>query len=327
MSTRTPARLVTTTSLAALLCGLAACGADDGQPGGAGTSTPAASVTVAASFYPLAHAVERVGGERVDVENLTGPGQDPHHVELSPQQVGTVTDADVVVWLKGMQPAADDAIESAQPQHSLDLSDLATLPADATETIGGEDGHGHDHGHDHSAEDGHDHGPNDPHFWLDPQLYAQAVGRIEAELAAVDPEGAQTYAANADAFEAELGTLDGEFQQGLAQCVHEDVITGHTSFAYLTQRYGLTQVGISGVLNSGEPDAGRVAAVSDYVRSSGVSTVYAERGETRSAVETVASEAGVETGELDNVAVTAEGGYVDRMQTNLDTLISGQSCS
>lgn len=323
-----PARLVATTSIAALLGGLAACGGADAQSGQAGTSNPstsAASVTVAASFYPLAHAVERVGGERVDVENLTAPGQDPHHVELSPQQVGTVTDADVVVWLKGMQPAADDAIESAQPENALDLSTLATLPADATETIGG--GDGHDHGHDHSTDHGHDHGPNDPHFWLDPQLYAQAVGQIEAELAAVDPEGAQTYAANADAFEAELKDLDEQFGQGLTQCVHEDVITGHTSFAYLTQRYGLNQVGISGVLNSGEPDAGRVAAVSDYVRSSGVSTIYAEKGETQSAVETVARETEVETAELDNVAVTAEGGYVDRMQTNLGTLRSGQSCS
>lgn len=323
MNPHAPARLAATTSIATLLCGLAACGGADAQPGQAGASDPstsAPSVTVAASFYPLAHAVERVGGERVDVENLTAPGQDPHHVELSPQQVGIVTDADVVVWLKGMQPAADDAIESAQPGHALDLSILATLPVDATETIGGGDGH------DHSTEDGHDHGQSDPHFWLDPQLYAQAVGRIEAELAAVDPEGAQTYAANADAFEAELKGLDEQFGQGLAQCVHRDVITGHTSFAYLTQRYGLSQVGISGVLNSGEPDAGRVAAVSDYVRSSGVSTIYAEKGETQSAVETVAREAGVETAELDNVAVTAEGGYVDRMQTNLETLRAGQSC-
>ena len=82
-------------TLTLILClALAACGSssDDGGAGDGG-----GRVTVAASFYPFAYAVEQVGGDLVDVDNLTSPGVEPHDLELKPQQVGAVQDADLVV--------------------------------------------------------------------------------------------------------------------------------------------------------------------------------------------------------------------------------------
>src|SRR5690625_114411 len=59
------------------------------------------TVDVMASFYPLAYVAERVGGEAVTVENLT-PGGDAHSVELSPEQVGQLDEASMVIYLSGM---------------------------------------------------------------------------------------------------------------------------------------------------------------------------------------------------------------------------------
>ena len=62
-----------------------------------------------ATFYPVAWMVEQIGGARVSGTNLTPPGVEPHDVELAPQDVATLADADLVVYLKGFQPAVDDA--------------------------------------------------------------------------------------------------------------------------------------------------------------------------------------------------------------------------
>lgn len=316
---------------------LAACGGGGDDTSGAAASDGAAPqgerLAVVASFYPLAYAVERVGGDRVQVANLTEAGTDPHHLELSPRQVGSVKDAALVVYEKGMQPAADAAIESASPARALDVSSLATLPADTTVTIGGDaqanDEHGadeHDE-HGHTVGDGHDHGDADPHFWLDPTLYAKAVTMIADELSALDSAGAETYKANANELTAELERVNDSYEKGLATCEQRDLVTGHTSFAYLANKYKLNQVGIAGVLNDAEPDPARIAKIADFVKQHGATTLYAEQGEASEVVNTVAREAGANVVELDNLSVTKEGGYAARMDENLQVLRSGQGCS
>lgn len=309
---------------------LASCGGGDSGSGSpSGEAVQGDRISVVASFSPLAYAVERVGGERVEVTNLTGDGADPHHLELTPRQVGAVKDAALVVYEKGMQPAADTAIETAAPARVLDVSSLATLSAEATQTIGEEPSGGHDPagGETHSAGDGHDHGPNDPHFWLDPKLYADSVKLIADELTAADGAGAETYEANAAALTAEIERVDASYAQALGTCTQRYLVTGHTSFAYLAKAYNLSQVGIAGVLNESEPDPARIGRVVDFVKKQGITTLYAEESEASTVVDTVAREAGATMSTLDNLALTKEGGYASRMEANLTTLRAGQECS
>lgn len=109
--------------------------------------------TVVAAFYPLAWAVEQVGGSTVDVVNLTPPGAEPHDVELSPRDVEELRAADLVVYVGGgFQPAVEDAI-AGRDGPSLDVRS----------------------------------GYADPHVWLDAmsfrggvQALGRALGRPEA---------------------------------------------------------------------------------------------------------------------------------------------------
>ena len=99
-----------------------------------------------ASFYPLAWATEQVAGDptRSEVVNLTPPGVEPHDIELSPSDVETVDDAELVVYLGGgFQSALEDAVGS-RAGRSLDL----LRPGEG------------------------------PHIWLDPIRFAHAVERI-----------------------------------------------------------------------------------------------------------------------------------------------------
>src|SRR5687767_4439898 len=95
-----------------LLAGLAGCGGDSGSG--------AKERTVVAAFYPIAFAAQEIGGPGIDVRNLTPPGVEPHDLELSGGDVRTIADADVVFYLRGLQPSLEAAIDSTAA-HAVDL--------------------------------------------------------------------------------------------------------------------------------------------------------------------------------------------------------------
>src|SRR5687767_6444957 len=94
---------------------------------------------VTAGFYPYEFVAQRVGGDDVEVVNLTATGGEPHDLELSPQQVAGLQETDLVLYSRGFQPALDEAVEQAAEDRALDV--LTKVPL----RTGG-----------------------DPHVWLDP---------------------------------------------------------------------------------------------------------------------------------------------------------------
>ena len=123
--------------------------------------------TVVAAFYPLAWAVERIVGGTTQVVNLTPAGAEPHDIELTPRDVETVRDADLVVYVSGgFQPAVEEAVAQREGL-SLDVLD----------------------------------GDSDPHIWLDPVRFAavfeglapaldaeRTAGKLVLELRRLDSE-------------------------------------------------------------------------------------------------------------------------------------------
>jgi zinc transport system substrate-binding protein len=301
---------------------VAACGGEGGSDdsGAAGDG-----VGVVASFYPIAEAAARVGGDLAEVTNLTPAGTEPHDLELSPDQVDDLEDADVVFYLgHGFQPAVAEATERRDGT-TVDLLDGIDLQAGE-----GDDNQGETD--DHQGED--DHGDNsvDPHFWLDPRLMADAVGEVEAALVEAAPGDAEAFAVNAREYEAELDALDREMESGLAGCERDEIVTSHAAFHYLARRYGLTQVAIAGLSPETEPDADRLAELADQIEADGVTTVFYETLVSPDVAETLAREAGVETAVLNPLeGLTddqAEAGddYVSVMRDNLAALRAALGC-
>src|ERR1700754_3497546 len=114
--------LAGTAGLAALAAtGVAACSTDSAAAPG--------KLDVVAAFYPLQFVSEQVGGEHVAVTNLAKPGAEPHDRELSARRVGRVSDAEAIVYLKGFQPAMDDAVEQVGGDRAFDVSEAVPLLA------------------------------------------------------------------------------------------------------------------------------------------------------------------------------------------------------
>ncbi|TKJ31745.1 metal ABC transporter substrate-binding protein [Blastococcus sp. CCUG 61487] len=307
------------TSMALLLT--AGCGGEDG----AGSD---GELQVVAGFYPLEWAAERIGGDRLSVSALTPPGGEPHDLELTPRDVASIEEADLVVLLSGFQPALDEAADSSGGDRVWDAADAADL------LTGDHEDHEHgDDDEDHGDEDhGHDDGdsPVDPHFWLDPLRLADVGDALAERLAETDPDGADAYAENAAALRADLERLHAEMSAGLADCAVDTLVTAHDAFGYLAERYGLEVVGISGLSPSQEPAASELAQITRLVAERGVTTVYTETLVEPAVAETVAEEAGVDTAVLDPLEglsdESAGEDYLEVMRANLATLQAGQSC-
>lgn len=293
--------------------------------GGSSTGAPAASGTrdaraldVVAAFYPLQFVTERVAGDRATVTVLTAPGTEPHDLELSAQDVATLGEADLLVYESGFQAAVDDAVESEGGDNAMDVSGDADLDLTYVEQ------------HEGEAEPTDAQEVTDPHFWLDPTRLAGVVRAVSTRLAEVDPEGADTYAANAEKLTQDLGALDAEFEAGLAGCTNRTLVTSHEAFGYLAQRYDLEQLGISGLSPEAEPDAGRLAEISDFVRAHDVRTIYFETLVSPALAETVATETGAATAVLDPLEgltdASAGTDYLEVQRANLASLRIGQSC-
>jgi zinc transport system substrate-binding protein len=280
---------------------LSACGV--GKPGNTSTGQPA----VVASFYPLQFATEQIGAGHVAVASLTKPGGEPHDVELTPRDVGTVSQAKLVVYEKGLQGAVDKAVESQGGDRGLDVTPAANLDLRLAS------------------------GTTDPHFWLDPQRYSDVANVISERLSAVDPAHKADYLKNARAFEAKLDTLTKEFRTGLASCQRKDIVTSHAAFGYLAERFGMRQIAINGLSPDEEPKAAEIAAVSTYAKAHGVTTIYAETLVSPAIAQTVARESGARMASLDPIEGltdrSAGKDYFEVMRSNLKALRAGQGCS
>ncbi|WP_435198968.1 metal ABC transporter substrate-binding protein [Janibacter sp. GS2] len=305
----------------ALALAVSACGSGDDSTGAEG------KVTVATTFYPLEYAASQVGGEYVDVSNLTRPGAEPHDLELTPQQTAEVSRADQLVYLAGFQPAIDDAVKDVG-DNAFDVSDAAQLDIGAPDE---EAEPGDDHGHGHGHGEGHDDGGQDPHFWLDPIRYGKVADAIAEQLAETDPDHAADYRANAKAFTDELSDLDSELKSGLEDCTQPDLVTGHAAFAYFADRYGFHQVSVSGVTPDAEPSPSEMADLIAYVKEKQVSTVYAETLVPSDLADTIARDGGAQVAVLDPIeGITDESAgsdYFEVMRSNLATVQEGQECT
>ena len=259
---------------------------------------------VLASFYPLQYVAERVGGADVQVSSLTPPAAEPHDLELSPAAVRSVGEADLVVYLSGLQAATDEAVAAQAPAHVVDSADAAGI-TDGAGTV------------------------SDPHFWLDPLRLAAVGHAVAEELSEVDPANADAYASRADALEVDLTELDAQYTQALAACTGATLVTSHEAFGYLAQRYGLVQVGISGIDPDAEPAPARLREVREVVTREGVTTLYFEVLTSPKVTQTLAEDLGVRTDVLDPLeSHSAErGDYLAVMGTNLDALERGLVCA
>jgi zinc transport system substrate-binding protein len=295
---------VTRVCVLVILCGALAAGcrespAPDGKP------------LVVASFFPMYDFARQVAANRAQVISLVPPGVHGHDWEPSPQDVAQVRRARVFVYNgAGFEPWADKLIKEAAGSATVVVAASAGLTVART----GADGR------------------TDPHVWLDPVLAKGEVDAIRAALERSDPAGKSAYAANAAAYATRLADLDGRFDAGLRDCARREVVVSHAAFGYLTRRYRLEQIAVTGLAPQAEPSPAALAAIVRTARERKVTAIFVEPLVSPKLAETLAREVGVRLLTLDPIeGVTrkeaAEGtGYIELMARNLQSLRDGLEC-
>ena len=331
---------------AALCLALAGCSTDDTASQSATTGGP----TIVTAMYPMQYIAEGVGGDRVNSVSLAAPGVDSHDLELTPQQITEITDADVVVYISGFSPAVDSAVSEYADDRAIDVMTLVpTLSGGgghdhdeeghSDDDHGDDDDHGHDDDHgdeeghsdkdDHSDEEGHSDkdASVDPHVWLSPVNMVTISEAVTNRLIEVDADAADQYRADNNALVTELEELDTKWRKGTKNCSSQDLVVSHEAFGYLADRYGFEQFGISGLSPEEEPSPTAIAAAADFVTDNDVKTIYYESQVDPGVAQTVADETGAQTGVLDPLELAPQmGDYITVMRSNLAAVQEGQPC-
>ena len=187
----------------------------------------------------MAFLAEQIGGDHVHVTSLTKPGQEPHDLEISAKQTAQLEESDAVLYLKGLQPAVDEAVDQSEVKTKIDAASLTTLEKHGNE-VGG-------HAAEHDDHENEELAGLDPHIWLDPVRYAQVAEGVGKAFEKADPDNAADYKKNTEALVKKLDALDTQFEDGLKNTRTKVFITTHAAFGYLAERYGLTEEAITGL--------------------------------------------------------------------------------
>jgi zinc/manganese transport system substrate-binding protein len=276
-----------------------------------GASVADEPLDVVATFSILGNMVEQVGGDQVAVTTLVGPNGDAHMYQPSPEDARAVSSADVLVvnglefegWLDRLTDASDFSgvrIVAANGIDAIAYDDHGH--DDGHEHEHGHDDHGHDddheHGHDHHDDEGHQHGAYDPHAWQSVGNALVYTDNISSGLSEADPNHAEFFASNADAYRGELESLDADIR-ALVQEIPSDsrlVVTSHDAFQYFGRDYGLEFRSPQGVSTESEASARDVADLIEGIRADGVSAVFFESTADTRLLERIAEETNARIG-------------------------------
>ena len=203
----------------------------------------------------------------------------------------------------------------------------------------GHDDHGDEGDHDdHGDEDDHDdHDDNaeeelayDPHSWLDPVAMAAQVDVVLAELIEVFPDGEDVFTENANAFKAELVTLDDKYKTLTSTCSDGTVAANHNAYSYLAYRYDIEFVTVHGLDPEGEPSAEDVVKVVEHIEEEGITVLFVEEYTDQSSVQSIVDQTGVSIQILYTMEMApsdSSDDYLSMMNKNFESLEAGMSCS
>jgi zinc/manganese transport system substrate-binding protein len=262
----------------------------------------------------LTEVANQVGGSQVAVNALVLPGVDPHTFNPSPRDIRAIVDADLVL-------ASGLNVESylnrllandASMGRVLLVGDALSSPITSMARNG-------------TIEE-------DPHWWHSIGNVLATVEIVKSELTRLRPAHADEFAANARAYSGRLAALKEWVAAEVGKLPPEKriLVTSHDAFGYFARDYGFTVQSINGFSTEGEPDARRVAAVIDLIKSRSILAVFVEGGVNPSLVENLRRETGVRVGGTlyaDGLGPPGSGAdtYESMYRTNVAAIVDGLS--
>lgn len=230
----------------------------------------AAAPRLVVSIPPYEDLVRRVAGPEASVTVLLPPGASPHTFEPSPSQMRTLREADLVILNGGVDDWVRDLVDAAGGEARTFV---------AMETAGGED--------------------VDPHVWLDPLRMVPVMEALAADLAELDPDGAEGYRARGEEVGQALRALHERLASILEPVAGAAFVPFHDAWSHFADRYGLDLVMEIEPFPGREPSPRRLAQAVAAIRDSGARAIFNEAQLPDRPARVLADEARVEVFTLD----------------------------
>ena len=292
---------------------LSACSASTGD-----SQLPIAerTINVVTTTGMIADIVLNVGGERVNVEALMGPGVDPHLYKPTASDVTKLERADIVFYnglhLEGRMVEVFEKMEEAGSAtyaiaDEIDTSLLRTPPQFE--------------------------GQFDPHIWFDVTLWKFAVEKVGQDLSALDPASRELYEANMQAYLAQLDELDKYIQEQISTVPESSrvLVTAHDAFGYFGEQYGVEVRGLQGTSTAAEAGAADVQELAAFLAERKIKAIFVESSVPPATIEAVQKATQAQGwdvqigGQLFSDAMgqagTPEGTYIGMVKFNVDTIV------
>lgn len=263
--------------------------------------------------------VQNIGGDRLSVNGLMGPGVDPHTYEANEGDLAVMATADVIFY-NGLHL-------EGQMGEVFERMRRRTKTVPVAECL--------DHARDlRKAPEGYE-GTHDPHVWFDVRLWMKVAKHICDTLIEIDPTHAEVYRGNAKRYLADLEKLD-RYVRTEAEKVPPELrilVTAHDAFYYFGQAYGFKEVrGLQGVSTASEAGARDRRELAQFIARHRVPAIFLETSvpdrNIESVIETVKKDSGFEVklgGKLYSDAMgdrnTPEGTYVGMVEHNINTIV------
>ena len=275
------------------------------------------TIEIVTTIGMITDIVEQVGGSRVHVQGLMGPGVDPHLYKASEGDLRRLEKADVVFY-GGLH--------------------LEAKMADVLERIG-------ERRATQAVTDGIPRsrllrpaqfkGQYDPHVWFDVTLWMQAVEQVRDTLVRLDPSSAELYRRNAAEYLEQLRQLDRYVHERAAAVPPSKrvLITAHDAFNYFGRAYGFDVRGLQGISTAAEAGAGDVQQLARFIADRRIPAIFVESSVSSRTIEAVREAVrarGFDVrigGSLYSDAMgdpgTPDGTYIGMVRHNIDAIVEG----
>lgn len=231
----------------------------------AGCSTTSASegdgkLNVVATTGQIADALANIGGDRINLTGLLGPGVDPHLYVPTEGDVRTFSRANIIFY-NGLH------LEAQMERVLVQMGTRGTTVVAVGDSLPAE-----------QLLDWDSSAPHDPHIWNDPLLWSNGVEAIRDALVAADPPNADFYRANTESYLAKIQATHEFIQQQVARIPAERriMITAHDAFGYFARAYGLQVAGLQGISTESEASVGDIQELGDFIVERQIPALFVE---------------------------------------------------
>ncbi len=253
-------------------------------------------IQVYASIYPIYDFAKKIGGDKIDVYNMTETGAEPHDFEITSKDMANLSKASLFIYNGGgMEHWVDTVKDSIKELNSLETSFNI------------------------------DDKGSDPHFWLSPIKAKKQMENIKNSLSEIDTNNAEYYDSNYNFYAEKLDNLDKNFREYLSNISNTNLVVTHAAFGHFCKEYSLNQVAVA----RDEADPKAMSDTITFIKDNNVKAIFYEDFSSSKLVDSIARETGIKILTLNPIeslseeAINSGKDYFSVMEENLISLTNG----